>query len=160
MATKVQQGQGWGAWPACTAKLGINGSPKGTASKQSTATAKKSSTQSSQKAKSYKSTSNNYERTASRSAAPTQSYKSVKSTKSVAPATSGKRVAAAPAPVSFNINVTDSGKNYTVKSGDTLAKIAKKLDIKDWRGLFVLNNDQLSNPDLIMVGQTLNVPTK
>ena len=62
--------------------------------------------------------------------------------------------------MTFNINVTDSGKNYTVKSGDTLAKIAKKLDIKDWRGLFVLNDDQLTNPDLIMVGQTLNVPTK
>lgn len=160
VATKVQQSQGWGAWPACTAKLGISGSPKGTATKQATSTAKKSSTQTSQKAKSYKSYSNDYERTASRSAAPTQSVKSVKSTKSVAPATSGKRVAAAPAPVSFNIDVTDSGKNYTVKSGDTLAKIAKKLDIKDWRGLFVLNDDQLSNPDLIMVGQTLNVPTK
>ncbi|MGO3855533.1 MAG: LysM peptidoglycan-binding domain-containing protein, partial [Glutamicibacter arilaitensis] len=68
---------------------------------------------------------------------------------------------AAPAPKApvFNIDVTDSGKDYTVKSGDTLAKIADQLGVKDWRGLFVLNDDQLANPDLIMVGQTLNVPS-
>lgn len=157
VATKVQQSQGWGAWPACTAKLGISGSPKGASTAQapqkSTSYAKKSySTQTTKKtAKSY---SNDYQRTSSRSAVPS------KSVKSVAPATAGKHVAPAPAKVTFNIDVTDSGKNYTVKSGDTLAKIAQKLDIQDWRGLFVLNDDQLSNPDYIMVGQTLNVPTK
>ncbi len=172
VATKVQQSQGWGAWPACTAKLGISGSPSGTSSaatstKQSTSTAKKStstakqststtkkSTYSAKKSTAQKtqSSSNSYDRTAA--------TQSVKSTKSVASASSGKRVAAAPAPVTYNIDVTDSGKNYTVKSGDTLAKIANQLGIQDWRGLFVLNDDQLTNPDFIMVGQTLNVPTK
>lgn len=157
VATKVQQSQGWGAWPACTAKLGISGSPKGTSTtstaKKSTSYAKKSySTQTTKKA--AKSYSNDYVRTATRSAAP------AKSVKSVAPAASGKHVAKAPAKISYNVNVTDSGKNYTVKSGDTLFKIAQKLGIQDWRGLFELNTDQLSNPDLIMVGQTLNVPTK
>ncbi|WP_313811966.1 transglycosylase family protein [Glutamicibacter sp.] len=155
VATKVQQGQGWGAWPACTAKLGISGSPKGTSTadtaKKATSYAKKSTTTTKKAAKSY---SNDYVRTSTRSAVPT------KSVKSVAPATSGKRVAQAPAKVSYNVDVTDSGKNYTVKSGDTLFKIAQKLGVQDWRGLFELNSDQLTNPDMIMVGQTLNVPTK
>ncbi|MEG2423263.1 transglycosylase family protein, partial [Glutamicibacter sp.] len=113
VATKVQASQGWGAWPACTAKLGISGSPSGSATPQKQAPQQQ--------------------------AAP-------------------KHAAPAPKAPVFNIDVTDSGKDYTVKSGDTLAKVADQLGVKDWRGLFVLNDDQLSNPDLIMVGQTLNVP--
>src|SRR5690606_13308015 len=34
IATKVQASQGWGAWPACTAKLGISGSPSGSSTPQ------------------------------------------------------------------------------------------------------------------------------
>ncbi|WP_306420766.1 LysM peptidoglycan-binding domain-containing protein [Arthrobacter sp. JCM 19049] len=58
------------------------------------------------------------------------------------------------------MKATDSGKNYTVKAGDTLFKIAQDLGLDDWRSLFSVNSDKLSNPDLIFVGQTLNVPTK
>ena len=154
VATKVQASQGWGAWPACTAKLGISGKPSGTASAAKQAPAKKTVA---------------VKRTAAaQPVKKTSTYASthqVQAAKSVAPKASGKRAAApvaaapaAPAAPVFNIDVKDSGKDYTVKAGDTLAAIAQKLDVKDWRALFVLNDDQLVNPDLIMVGQTLNVP--
>ncbi|WIV44649.1 transglycosylase family protein [Glutamicibacter nicotianae] len=131
IATKVQASQGWGAWPACTAKLGISGSPSGSSTPQKQAPKQQAAPK--------------------QQSAPTQKQ---------APKQQAAPKHAAPAPKApvFNIDVTDSGKDYTVKSGDTLAKIADKLGVKDWRGLFVLNDDQLSNPDYIMVGQTLNVP--
>ncbi|QIV87667.1 LysM peptidoglycan-binding domain-containing protein [Glutamicibacter mishrai] len=156
VATKVQAAQGWGAWPACTAKLGISGTPTGGSSSDST-----SSTQTKQAAPKVTETKKAAPKvTETKKAAPqvSESNNSVKSTKQAAPSTSGKHAAPAPQAPVFNIDVTDSGKDYTVKSGDTLAKIADQLGVDDWRGLFVLNDDQLANPDLIMVGQTLNVP--
>ncbi|WP_334122323.1 transglycosylase family protein [Glutamicibacter sp.] len=170
IATKVQASQGWGAWPACTAKLGISGTPTGgsssdsSSSTQTKSTTQKSTTQS-KSTTSTKSTTSAKKSTQTQQATPkastttkTSTNNSVKSTKQVAPSTSGKRAASTTQATTFNIDVKDSGKNYTVKSGDTLAKIADQLGVDDWRGLFVLNDDQLSNPDLIMVGQTLNVP--
>ncbi|MGQ3382348.1 transglycosylase family protein [Glutamicibacter sp. TV12E] len=156
IATKVQASQGWGAWPACTAKLGISGTPTGGSSSDSS-----SSTQTKQAAPKVAETKKAAPKaTQTKQAAPqvSESSNSVKSTKQAAPSSSGKHAAPAPQAPVFNIDVTDSGKNYTVKSGDTLAKIADQLGVDDWRGLFVLNDDQLTNPDLIMVGQTLNVP--
>jgi len=49
---------------------------------------------------------------------------------------------------------------YTVVSGDSLSKIAKKLygDANKWRVLFEANRDQIENPDLIHPGQVLKVP--
>ena len=158
VATKVQAAQGWGAWPACTAKLGISGTPTGGSSSDST-----SSTQTKKAAPKVTETKKAAPKvTETKKAAPqvSESNNSVKSTKQAAPSTSGKHAAPAPQAPVFNIDVTDSGKDYTVKSGDTLAKIADQLGVDDWRGLFVLNDDQLTNPDLIMVGQTLNVPAK
>ena len=49
---------------------------------------------------------------------------------------------------------------YTVKSGDTLSKIAKYVysDPNKYPKIFEANKDQLSNPDLIKVGQKLKLP--
>ncbi len=51
---------------------------------------------------------------------------------------------------------------YTVKSGDTLSKIAKKYidNANRYMDIFNLNKDILSNPDLIKVGQRLKIPNK
>lgn len=51
---------------------------------------------------------------------------------------------------------------YTVKSGDTLGKLAKDIygDAKLYPKIFELNKDQLKNPDLIKVGQVLKLPPK
>lgn len=49
---------------------------------------------------------------------------------------------------------------YTVKSGDTLSKIAKELlgDANAYREIFEANRDQLSDPDKIKPGQVLKIP--
>ena len=53
-----------------------------------------------------------------------------------------------------------SSKTYTVKSGDTLSRIAKEHlgDASDYMKIFNLNKDQLTNPDLIKPGQVLRLP--
>ena len=52
-------------------------------------------------------------------------------------------------------------RTYTVRSGDSLSKIAKALmgDAKKWRQLYEANKDVVgSNPDLIKPGQVLKIP--
>jgi LysM repeat protein len=55
---------------------------------------------------------------------------------------------------------TDIHGYYTVKSGDTLSGIAKKLlgSASRYTDIFNANNDQLSDPDKIKVGQKLVIP--
>ena len=54
----------------------------------------------------------------------------------------------------------DAGKTYIVQAGDTLAKIAKAMygDGSRWREILKANQDTISNPDLIQVGQELRIP--
>lgn len=50
---------------------------------------------------------------------------------------------------------------YTVQPGDTLSKIAKHHlgDANAYMKIFEANRDQLSNPDMIKVGQVLRLPS-
>lgn len=66
-----------------------------------------------------------------------------------------------------DIKVTGDGgaaaapaKTYTVKSGDTLSRIAKEQlgDANAYMRIFEANRDQLNNPDLIKPGQVLKIP--
>ena len=52
------------------------------------------------------------------------------------------------------------GRTYTVVSGDTLSKIAKKLlgNANRWPEIHELNKDVVKNPDLIHPGQVLKIP--
>lgn len=54
----------------------------------------------------------------------------------------------------------DGGRTYTVKSGDTLSKIAKEFygNANEYPKIFEANKDQLSSPDRINVGQELKIP--
>jgi nucleoid-associated protein YgaU len=56
---------------------------------------------------------------------------------------------------------TRSEKTYTVKSGDTLSKIAKETlgDSNAYNEIFNANRDILSDPDKIKPGQVLKIPT-
>ena len=53
-----------------------------------------------------------------------------------------------------------SDRTYTVKSGDTLSKIAKEMwgDANAYMDIFNANKDQLSDPDKIKPGQVLKIP--
>lgn len=55
---------------------------------------------------------------------------------------------------------TTTVQTYTVAKGDTLSAIAKKFYGKSsqWRVIFEANTDQISNPDLIRIGQVLKIP--
>ena len=55
---------------------------------------------------------------------------------------------------------TNSGKTYTVKSGDSLWKIAKQFygNGSKYNTIYEANKDKLKNPNLIYVGQTLQIP--
>ena len=54
----------------------------------------------------------------------------------------------------------DKPQSYTVKSGDSLSKIAKHLygDANKWHAIFDANRDKIKNPDLIQPGQVLTLP--
>ena len=54
----------------------------------------------------------------------------------------------------------DHGQSYTVQSGDSLSKIAKRVygDANKWHTIFDANRDKITNPDLIHPGQVLTLP--
>lgn len=54
-----------------------------------------------------------------------------------------------------------AAQTYTVKSGDTLSKIAEQSlgDANAYMRIFEANRDQLSDPDRIKPGQILKIPT-
>lgn len=60
-----------------------------------------------------------------------------------------------PAPASAAVAQT-----YSVKSGDTLSKIAKQFygDAGQYMKIFEANKDKLKDPDQIQVGQELKIP--
>jgi nucleoid-associated protein YgaU len=51
---------------------------------------------------------------------------------------------------------------YEVQSGDTLSKIAKAYlgDSNRYMDIFKANSETLKNPDMIKVGQKLNIPAR
>ena len=130
VAEKVQATQGWGAWPACAAKLGLSGGG-GAAAPQI------------------------QPQSAPVKAAPVQA----------APVAQAPVAAEVPvqAPVETHAKhaaaVAVSGETYTIQSGDTLSKIADKLGIKGgWQNLADANADTIADPDLVFVGQVLQLP--
>lgn len=167
VAEKVKSGQGWGAWPACSAKLGLSGGKgsvaKSYASPAKTEVAKKSYKKVAAKTTTVKKTAaKKYYGTTSSTSNTVKAYKA-KSVPAKSHVSSGKRVAApaAKAPAAFvNVNVKDSGKNYTVKTGDTLFKIAQSQGVDNWQDIFSLNQDVVPNANLIFVGQSLDLPSK
>jgi nucleoid-associated protein YgaU len=52
------------------------------------------------------------------------------------------------------------GRTYTVKSGDTLSKIAKEVygDASEWKKIHEANKAKVPNPDLIHPGDELVIP--
>ena len=136
VAEKVQAGQGWGAWPACAAKLGLSG---GAIAPQSTPrTLAPASVPAPAKVP-------------ARTAAPKAAVPKASAPKVAAPkaATAPRHVAA----------VALSGKTYTIQSGDTLSKVAEQLNIAGgWQLLADANANTISNPDLVFPGQVLQLP--
>jgi resuscitation-promoting factor RpfA len=134
VAEKVQATQGWGAWPACTAKLGISGGGGAPAPAPAEAPVEVNVAQ---------------VPTEAPAPAPVQAE---------APAPV-QAEAPAPAPAEAPAEVAVSGETYAVQAGDTLNTIASKLGIEGgWQALHAANADTVSNPNLIFVDQVLQLP--
>ena len=130
VAERVQATQGWGAWPACAAKLGLSGGGGAPAPQIQPQSAPVQA--------------------APVQAAPVQAAPVQAAPVQAAPVqTHAKHVA----PVAI------SGETYTVQAGDTLSKIAAKLGVQGgWQALGDANADTIDNVNLIFVGQVLQLP--
>ncbi|GAA1746895.1 transglycosylase family protein [Kocuria aegyptia] len=148
VAENVLDGQGWGAWPACSAKLGLSGSAAPSANPMGSASAA--------------------------SVVKPQSVEAPAPIEAPAPAAAPAPVAApAPAPAAAEAEApvveyvapaapvapaAASTGTYTVVAGDTLGSIADKLGIENWEDLYAANADVVSDPNLIFPGQVFNIP--
>ena len=58
------------------------------------------------------------------------------------------------------VQATAAARTYTVQAGDSLSAIALAVygNAGRWTEIFEANKDQISNPNLIMVGQVLRIP--
>ncbi len=144
VAENVLAGQGWGAWPACSAKLGLN-------SAASTGGAPAPAPVQVQQAPVAQAPV----------AAP------VVQAPVAAPVVQAPVAApVAQAPVAVPVVQAPvvqapalSGETYTVQAGDTLSSIAEKFGVVGgWQALFAANADTVIHADLIFTGQTLQLP--
>jgi LysM repeat protein len=75
-----------------------------------------------------------------------------------APAPRAAAPAPAPAASAPAARTASAGGDYTVRRGDTLARIARAQDVDGgWRALWAKNRDSVRNPHVIRVGQTLDL---
>jgi resuscitation-promoting factor RpfA len=149
VAQNVQASQGWGAWPACAAQLGLSG---GATAAPAAAPARLPAKQTTVRTVPVPDT---LLRTASVSAAPVRAVP-VRAVPVRAVPVHATPVRAVPRQVAA---VALSGKTYTVQSGDSLSKIAQQLKIRGgWPALANANAATISNPDLVLTGQVLQLP--
>jgi len=66
------------------------------------------------------------------------------------------------APTQGQASASQQERTYTVKSGDTLSKIAKEMlgNANSYMDIFNANRDQLTDPDKIQPGQVLKIPQR
>ncbi len=149
-ATKAQQiavaqrtlaVQGPGAWPTCSRKAGLTKANGGANGSATAPAAPKAET---------------------KKAAPKASTKKVETKKvetKKSTATTTTKKAAAPKRATTVKAVETTGKRFvTVKAGDTLSELAATHGIQGgWKTLWTMNQAEVSNPDLIFVGQKLAI---
>lgn len=137
VAERVLDGQGWGAWPACSAKLGLTAGANPTPIPAAPAPAPVQ-VQSQQV----------------QVQAPVVQAPVVQAPVVQAPVVQAPVVQAPAAPA-----VQLSGDTYTIQSGDTLSTIAAKLGVEGgWQALYQANADTLIHADLIFTGDVLQLP--
>lgn len=137
VAQRVLAGQGPGAWPVCGPRAGLTRSNGG--------------------ASSYSSSS--YTRSTSSYSTHSYSSHSYSSSSNYTPRhSSGYTADATPSYQLPKHAYKGNGEHVTVKSGDSLSKIAQANNVKGgWLALWSINHTTISNPNLIEVGQTIEL---
>ena len=135
-AERLLAQQGWGAWPACSSKLGLSGNA--TPSYTDPGAAQQEVAPQAQAQQSY--------------SEPVQEAAPA----APAPPTQAPAQEAPAAPVQ---EAAPAAGTYTVQSGDTLSGIAAQLGVAGgYQAIAAANTDVVYNVDLIFPGQVLNIP--
>jgi LysM repeat protein len=145
VAKKVLAAQGSGAWPVCSVKAGLTQANGGAASTADSATSSTSSTTTGAAAQ---------QSTAQQSSTQGSTAKHAATTGQASTADTST----AQSSTAVSTGAKGSGTFVTVKSGDTLAKIASANGVSSWRDLYSVNSVGVSDPNLILVGQKLELP--
>lgn len=136
VAENVQQGQGWGAWPACSAQLGLSGNAQpqgGSGAQEQEATQQQEQT--------------------------TQQHEAPAQTQQQAPAQQHEAPAQQQTSHSVPAQAAPTGETYTVVAGDTLSKIAKAHGVSGgWHSIYEANAGSIADPTLIYPGQQIVLP--
>lgn len=144
--------QGWGAWPACSAKLGLYGKTGAapTYTEPTTTVAAQSQTQ------------QTYTAPAAQAAPAAPAAQAAPAAAPAAPAVEAPAAApAAEAPVAAAPVAAPKAAagTYTVVPGDSLSLIAAKLGVAGgYQAIAAANTDIIYNVDLIFPGQVLTIP--
>ena len=150
--------QGWGAWPACSAKLGLYGKTGAapTYTEPTTTVAAQSQTQQTYTAPAAQAAP------AAAPAAPAAAPAAPAAQAAPAAVEAPAAPAAAPAveaPAAPAAAPKAAAGTYTVVPGDSLSLIAAKLGVAGgYQAIAAANTDIIYNVDLIFPGQVLNIP--
>lgn len=157
--------QGWGAWPACSAKLGLSGVATPTYTDPSNATVPSATVVAPQSSSQTPVASNTYTAPVAPVAqAPVAApAPAVEPPVASTPETPAPTTTAEPAVVSQPVPVVQAPKvassTYEVVSGDTLSLIAAKLGVTGgYKAIADANVDVIYDVNLIFPGQVLNIP--
>ncbi|MGW4859148.1 LysM peptidoglycan-binding domain-containing protein [Kocuria palustris] len=168
VAERVLAEQGWGAWPSCSQKLGLSGASGYSGAAASTPAPAAETQVSTQSVETPAPAPAPAAEEAPVAQAPAAEAPAAQAPAAEAPVAEQAPAAEAPvaeqapvveytapaAPVAPQASVAGT---YTVVSGDTLGSIADAYGI-DWETLYAANTDTVADPNLIFVGQTLNIP--
>lgn len=156
--------QGWGAWPACSAKLGLYGktgaSPTYTDSTTSTTATTTSTAATTTTVAAQSQTQQTYTAPEAQAAPAAQEAAPVAAAPATQEAAAPAAPAAAEAPAaSVAAAPKAAAGTYTVVPGDSLSLIAAKLGVAGgYQAIAAANTDIIYNVDLIFPGQVLNIP--
>ena len=157
--------QGWGAWPACSAKLGLYGKTGAapTYTEPTTTVAAQSQTQQTYTAPAAQAAPAAPAAQAAPAAAPAAPAAPAAVEAPAAPAAAPAVEAPAAAAPAAQAPVVAAPKvaagTYTVVPGDSLSLIASKLGVAGgYQAIAAANTDIIYNVDLIFPGQVLNIP--
>lgn len=144
VAERTLAGQGWGAWPTCSKKIGASGSGDSGASATGSASSAAQET----------SESTQSESTQSESTPDTET-----DIENEAQSEAQRIETAGPDPASFGpLRFEKEGADYVVVPADTLVKIAQAQNVPGgWQEIFDRNTDMIADPNLIFPGQQLDL---
>lgn len=160
--------QGWGAWPACSAKLGLYGKTGAaptyteptTSTAATTTVAAQSQTQQTYTAPAAQAAPAAPAAPAAQAAAPAAEAPAAQAAPAAeAPAAAAPAAQAPAAQAPAVATPKAAAGTYTVVPGDSLSLIASKLGVAGgYQAIAAANTDIIYNVDLIFPGQVLNIP--